>query len=487
VSAEWAHFAFTWTSLTPVNNTRMYRDGTLVFTASEAGRFRVPLTTAGCFMLGHEPDEYCGKVDETQAFDGLIDEFRVWDYARTPAEIAATWNRSVPADSPGLNIYYSFDTPGTTVEDLSGRGNNGLVGRLPQRRQVLFYATDRGAVAPTAPVFVASGAPMAGRAPVRAWTVPGQAVNITLSVENTDAGAETLVRFTQLPVNGSLVLAATGAAPGLGVNVSAAHARVLTYTPGPNFTGSDAFAYEAVDSGAAVPYTATVSAATVSAPADKSFRFMEDLRGVAPLGAINGDGAQLQVVITGLPHRGRLFQAGFGAANPGLYSDIPLNVSQLVQITAAGTVLTDPRGIVIFIGELDDYSASGPYTNFTFAFRHPRFPALQSASATVRVYVAPVNDPPAPESADADATGDGPLIFTLNATDVDGSFSGHRLYRITRFPKMGTLYQVGDNGAVLWDRPIVPKVAPPTVLAWASAVIAASSQFSRCDDCVNYT
>jgi hypothetical protein len=32
-------------------------------------------------------------VDERQVLDGVIDEFRIWEYARSDSEIASSWNR----------------------------------------------------------------------------------------------------------------------------------------------------------------------------------------------------------------------------------------------------------------------------------------------------------------------------------------------------------------------------------------------------------
>ena len=55
-------------------------------------------------------------------FNGLIDEFRLFDYARTPAQIAWDFNRGGPIAE------WRFDeNSGTTVHDESGNGNDGTM------------------------------------------------------------------------------------------------------------------------------------------------------------------------------------------------------------------------------------------------------------------------------------------------------------------------------------------------------------------------
>ena len=63
------------------------------------------------------------------ALDGMLDEVRLWDVARTPEEIAANYNRIVSTYSPGLISYWNFDEEdGQYVYDQTGNGNNGILG-----------------------------------------------------------------------------------------------------------------------------------------------------------------------------------------------------------------------------------------------------------------------------------------------------------------------------------------------------------------------
>lgn len=61
-------------------------------------------------------------------FNGAMDELRIWNVARTPAEIAANYYRSVAVNSPGLAAYYKFDEgTGTLTADATANGNNGTL------------------------------------------------------------------------------------------------------------------------------------------------------------------------------------------------------------------------------------------------------------------------------------------------------------------------------------------------------------------------
>jgi len=65
-------------------------------------------------------------------FNGTMDELRIWNLVRTPAQIAASMSSSVPANSTGLVAYYKFDEGGgTTTADASGNANTGTIVNAP--------------------------------------------------------------------------------------------------------------------------------------------------------------------------------------------------------------------------------------------------------------------------------------------------------------------------------------------------------------------
>jgi len=57
-----------------------------------------------------------------EAIDGLIDQVRIYDYARTPAQIAWDYNRGAPIGHWRLD-----ECQGSTVHDVTGNGNNGTI------------------------------------------------------------------------------------------------------------------------------------------------------------------------------------------------------------------------------------------------------------------------------------------------------------------------------------------------------------------------
>ena len=72
-----------------------------------------------------------------------MDEVRLWNVARSNAEIQSSMSRSLPRDTPNLIGYWNFD--GADAEDASSSGNHGYLG---------------GGAAAQTPSFVTSDAPI---------------------------------------------------------------------------------------------------------------------------------------------------------------------------------------------------------------------------------------------------------------------------------------------------------------------------------------
>jgi len=94
---------------------KVYIDGELKLTDSRYAGLTPPST----------PIRYLGKSDVP--FTGKIDELRIWNKARTAAEIGATRTRRLTGDESGLIGYWNFDTGRSPVEDLSANSANGIV------------------------------------------------------------------------------------------------------------------------------------------------------------------------------------------------------------------------------------------------------------------------------------------------------------------------------------------------------------------------
>ncbi|NOZ68185.1 MAG: LamG domain-containing protein [Deferribacteres bacterium] len=71
------------------------------------------------------------SLDITTRFEGIIDEFRLWDVARTKTEIANCWNKELGIEgacmrTSDLKIYWRFnDNTGALIHDFSGNAFNG--------------------------------------------------------------------------------------------------------------------------------------------------------------------------------------------------------------------------------------------------------------------------------------------------------------------------------------------------------------------------
>jgi len=82
---------------------------------------------------GHSPYQQSGMLnigmwENANYFTGIIDEFRIWNYVRTEAEIQADMNEELGGTEPGLIGYWNFNEGlGNTVYDKTTNANNGLL------------------------------------------------------------------------------------------------------------------------------------------------------------------------------------------------------------------------------------------------------------------------------------------------------------------------------------------------------------------------
>ena len=122
---NWHHVAVVF--LSTGNTVRLYVDGVL----DTQGSLTVAANTgtANNVMIGR-------RVDNVNYFNGSIDEVRIWNTAKTQAEIQANMNKELCANSNiGLAAYYKLNqgVPGgnnstvTSALDDSGNNNNGTL------------------------------------------------------------------------------------------------------------------------------------------------------------------------------------------------------------------------------------------------------------------------------------------------------------------------------------------------------------------------
>jgi hypothetical protein len=105
--AQWVHFAMTWDGTT----VRAFVNG--VEKASKAAPSsstqKTLMTGMTALTIGGYPPNF---------FNGQIDEFRIWNVARTAAQITSTMNKALVGNEANLTGYWKFDeTTGTNAAD----------------------------------------------------------------------------------------------------------------------------------------------------------------------------------------------------------------------------------------------------------------------------------------------------------------------------------------------------------------------------------
>lgn len=101
---------------------RLYVDGQL--DTVQTGP-HVPQVTSQAVSLGRE------RSRNPNWYSGLVDEVRIWNVARTAAEIAATMNVSLTGSEPGLVAYWQLDEGGgDTAYDRTGNGHHMQLGEF---------------------------------------------------------------------------------------------------------------------------------------------------------------------------------------------------------------------------------------------------------------------------------------------------------------------------------------------------------------------
>jgi len=203
-------------------------------------------------------------------------------------------------------------------------------------------------------------------------------------------GPSLAARFVSGPANGSLVLNSDG---------------TFTYTPNANFFGTDAFTYVASDGFLdSVAATATITVTSVNdAPT-----------AVNDSAALNEDGS---VSIAVLANDSDVDNAS-GPANAGL------------SVTAVGSAA---NGLVTFTPTGVTYTPAANFfgtDSFTYTVTDP---TGLTATATVSVSVAAVNDAPVAQSGSRTTAEDTAFNGTVTSTDVDGPAATYTLVTAAQY------------------------------------------------------
>lgn len=163
---------------------QLYLDGTLAALLQTGSN--TAITNESPFTMGRQAD-----VFPVQPYQGSLDEIRYWHVARTPEQIADTWQRSLSGFEPGMIAYWRCDEGiGQWLFDVTGQEHHGWLGNgLTNER----------------PQWIVSGAaipsPWLTVTPVLATVAEDEVVDLTLTLDAADLlpGAQT--RLVQLVTN----------------------------------------------------------------------------------------------------------------------------------------------------------------------------------------------------------------------------------------------------------------------------------------------
>jgi hypothetical protein len=120
-SDQWVHIAMVWDQTALL----VYVNGVLKITSSGSGGNGMLATGTSVLSIGCNPTN-------NQCFNGLFDEFRVWNVARSATDIMSNYNKPMTGTEAGLVAYYKFDeTSGTTTADsVTASGHTAHTGTL---------------------------------------------------------------------------------------------------------------------------------------------------------------------------------------------------------------------------------------------------------------------------------------------------------------------------------------------------------------------
>ncbi|MFO1460689.1 MAG: LamG-like jellyroll fold domain-containing protein [Verrucomicrobiota bacterium] len=188
VSGTWRHVAVSRSVSDGL--TRVYLDGVL---ASEVIlRAGDGVREGGYWIAGQDQDNLAGGFDEREAFDGELDDLRVWGVVRSSGEIAEGRFVRLAGNEPGLIASWNFD------QVNNGESPNQVAGGFP----AVLGSADQ---APS---------PVPGFAPFDVAFATDEETPVAVTLAGTDADGDPLTRIvTSLPEHGTLFQTSDGSNP----------------------------------------------------------------------------------------------------------------------------------------------------------------------------------------------------------------------------------------------------------------------------------
>ena len=175
---EWQHLAATYDG----SNIKIYRNATLVASKPHSGN----VTDVNFVLVG----------TWVTSFHGLVDEVRIWNIARSQAEIQASMNRSLNGTESGLVGYWEFEEgTGQIVSDSTANDNDGRLGESStiDSKDPIWVELPPDTVPPAAITDLAANTGISTGQVDLTWTAPGDD-------GNTGVAKKYIVRYADSPI-----------------------------------------------------------------------------------------------------------------------------------------------------------------------------------------------------------------------------------------------------------------------------------------------
>gem|GEM_PF-513094 len=123
----WYHIAVVFDASLSSNHIKLYVNGAL--TAQTSWPYTLTPNAANMYFGGYDnPGNGVNGGANGRFFNGRLDEVRIWNVARTAAQISANYNQVISAPQSGLVAAYSFsETAGNAIQDVTGVHNGTMV------------------------------------------------------------------------------------------------------------------------------------------------------------------------------------------------------------------------------------------------------------------------------------------------------------------------------------------------------------------------
>ncbi|KAK3256569.1 hypothetical protein CYMTET_34299, partial [Cymbomonas tetramitiformis] len=488
----WQHVALA-TNHTADGEVVIYIDGKEVRRKTLGGNYAKPLRPDGVAILGQASSDFNNDLDSSYTGDFIIDHFRWWDHARSPKEVATYYKLYLdPTLHPGMFLMLAFDKVYSVDGSLFLADDTNNVdtvnwGMVVGRKNSMFF-TSKGTVYPTAPRLVASRADIYGKELV-VYVFPDEEVTFTL--RGYDPHGKTLTTsIVSVPssangsVSGGMLLSLDSAELEVGDIVldknESEHGGPRVQYVAPSISAhsdwSANFSYMVTNSeGMQTEAVVVIKDQSSWVPEVKDYHTEEDGKLFLKLGTVGMNGMPLTVVVTSLPHVGKLYQARW--SDTPTYANMEqlfLDNETLITAEQVPVAVEDKVGVLVYIPPADESATDSALTSFMYLWRYES--GAETPEAACNIWVSPMNDAPRSTSQTIHVSENATQVpVTLGYEDIDATFAPHPFFKIKGWPILGTLLQ--EDGSEIEEKLYSSTILQPS--AWSGTSLKTAVLFAQ--------